>query len=130
MARKKRDQKDVAADGFGGSFGDLLRAKGLAPAGSPAPPPPDPVREEAPAPTLSDCRRVIVRISKRGRGGKTVTLVEQLPAELRAGTAKALRRALGCGATVEQEVVMVQGDQRDRVATWLTAQGVREVRRG
>ena len=72
----------------------------------------------------------MVRISRKGRRGKTVTLVDKLPEPLRAETAKALRKALGCGATVDGESVVVQGSQVDRVVAWLGAQGVREVRRG
>lgn len=128
MGRKKRERVETGGDGFTGQLADLLRARGLAPAeGAPEP---EPVVEEPPRVTLADCRRVVVRVSSKGRRGKTVTLVERLPEDLRAQAAKTLRRALGCGATIEDAAVVVQGDQRDRVTAWLTAQGVRDVRGG
>ncbi len=76
-------------------------------------------------------RRAVVRIEKKGRGGRTVTRVEQLgldPAALE-GLATRLRRALGCGGAVEGTDVIVQGDVRDRVVAWLEAEGVRRISR-
>jgi len=76
--------------------------------------------------------RAVVRLERKGRGGKEATVVEKLelpPAEL-AGWADELKRALGCGGGVEGEAVVVQGDQRDRVSRWLLGRGVRKVVRG
>lgn len=76
--------------------------------------------------------RAVVRLERKGRGGKEATLVEKLglePAEL-ARWADDLKRSLGCGGGVEGEAMALQGDQRERVVVWLTERGVRKVVRG
>lgn len=118
--------------GFGGSFGDLLKAKGLAPTSQGAP-----VAPVAPAATttadpldLRSAGKLVVRRENKGRGGKTVTLVSGLPSEHLEAIARALKTALGCGATVEDASVAVQGDQTARVVAWLGDRGARQVVRG
>jgi translation initiation factor 1 len=41
--------------------------------------------------------------------------------------ARRLQRALGCGATVEDETIVLQGDLRERARDQLTAWGARRV---
>ena len=57
--------------------------------------------------------------------GKGVTLVHGLPLDEDAlkALAKQLRNACGCGGTVKDGVIEIQGDQRERVAQLLQAQG-------
>jgi translation initiation factor 1 len=121
---------DASGSGFGGSFADLLKAQGLvAPDAEPSAD--APVAESiAPAQTLADVQRAIVRHTRKGRGGKTVTLIEGLEGLDLKATAKQIRTAFGCGASVEDDVLVVQGDQRDRVVRWLEGEGVRRVTRG
>ena len=68
-----------------------------------------------------------VRVSRqtKGRSGKGVTLVHGLPLDEDAlkALAKQLRNACGCGGTVKDGVIEIQGDQRERVAQLLQAQG-------
>jgi translation initiation factor 1 len=40
---------------------------------------------------------------------------------------KALKNGLGCGGTVEDDTLVLQGDQRERLPPLLTARGVRKV---
>jgi translation initiation factor 1 len=62
---------------------------------------------------------------RKGQGGKTVTLVAGFASGDHAQPAAAhLRRALGCGAQVEGEQVVLQGDQRQRAQAVLSACGV------
>jgi translation initiation factor 1 len=71
----------------------------------------------------------VVRLERKGRGGKEATVVEKLelaPARLRAW-ADELKRALGCGGAVEGDAIALQGDQRERARRWLEAKGVRKV---
>lgn len=93
------------------------------PEGWTPPPEPDPAaRPGVPA-------RAVVRLERKGRGGKEVTVVEKLalaPAAL-AGWADELKRGLGCGGAVEDDAIVLQGDQRDRARTWLEKKGVRRV---
>jgi len=77
-------------------------------------------------------RRAVVRMERSGRGGKAVTVVEQLalPPETLAVWLKDLKHALGCGGSVEGEALVIQGDQRPRVQAWLSARGIRKVTMG
>lgn len=73
--------------------------------------------------------RAVVRMERKGRGGKEVTVVEQLevpPAQLDTWL-KALKGSLGCGGAVEEGALVLQGDHRDRLPQLLTARGVRKV---
>jgi translation initiation factor 1 len=73
--------------------------------------------------------RAVVRFERKGRGGKEVTVVEQLalpPRELEVWLAD-LRRALGCGGVEEEGALVLQGDHRRRVEQWLRARGVARV---
>jgi translation initiation factor 1 len=84
-----------------------------------AAPPPEP---KAPA-------RAVVRIERKGRGGKEATVIEKLglsPAEL-AVWCKELKSALGCGGVVEGDAIVLQGDLRARLEPVLTRRGVRKV---
>jgi translation initiation factor 1 len=73
--------------------------------------------------------KVVVARSKKGRGGKVVTTITGVRGDARALETMAhdLRKALGCGATVEDAVIVVQGDQAARVRTFLEARGARRV---
>jgi translation initiation factor 1 len=109
---------------MGTNLGDLLSAAGLkASEGAEQPEAPAEAAEpEGP----SYAPKVVVRRTKKGRGGRTVTLVQGVTAghELVAGT---LKKELGTGARVEGDEVVVQGDQVERVARWLQSQGVKKV---
>lgn len=76
--------------------------------------------------------KIVVAKSKKGRGGKTVTCVRGIDAnEMQLEQlAKELRQALGCGSTVEEGEILVQGEQLDRVAKWLEGQGAKRVVKG
>jgi translation initiation factor 1 len=73
--------------------------------------------------------RAVVRMERKGRGGKEVTVVEQLglpQAQLEVWL-KALKGSLGCGGAVEEESLVLQGDHRDRLPALLESRGVRRV---
>ena len=58
-----------------------------------------------------------LRVEKKGRGGKTVTVVYGLPrnTEFLKDLSQELKRACGTGGTATEEGVELQGDLRDRV---------------
>ena len=58
-----------------------------------------------------------LRLEKAGRGGKTVTVVYDLPrnAQFLKELCAELKRACGTGGTVSDNTVELQGDHRDRV---------------
>ncbi len=72
-------------------------------------------------------KKVHLRQERKGRGGKTVTVVGGLGlgAASLAAWARQVRQALGCGASVEGETLVVQGDQRERLRDFWQARGVR-----
>ena len=73
--------------------------------------------------------RAVVRMERKGRGGKEVTVVDKLglgPAALEAWC-RDLKQALGCGGAVDGELIVLQGDLRTRVPAVLTARGVGKV---
>ena len=74
--------------------------------------------------------RVDVRRETGGRGGKTVTVVDGfvgigLPEKEQ--LTKKMRAACGCGGTVKDGVIEIQGDQRETVARILSEAGFRPV---
>ena len=66
-----------------------------------------------------------LRLEKKGRGGKSVTVVANLPrnAEFLAALAAELKRACGTGGTAADGAVEIQGDQRERLRQLLVAKG-------
>jgi len=73
--------------------------------------------------------RAVVRMERKGRGGKEATVIEklELAPKLLEQWCKDLKQALGCGGTVEGDTIVLQGDLRPRVAAALTAKGVGKV---
>ena len=66
-----------------------------------------------------------LRIEKTGRGGKTVTVVYDLPnnAAFLKELAQQLKRACGTGGTAGDGTVELQGDVRDRLRPVLARKG-------
>jgi translation initiation factor 1 len=67
----------------------------------------------------------VVRVfrEKGGRGGKIVTVVRGLPRGDLTAVASDLKRHCGSGGSVKEGAVELQGDQREKAAARLTAQG-------
>ena len=67
-----------------------------------------------------------LRMEKAGRGGKTVTVVYDLPrnSEFLTALAQELKRACGTGGAVVDDTIELQGDLRDRVRAFLTKKGI------
>jgi translation initiation factor 1 len=77
--------------------------------------------------------RVEIRRETGGRGGKTVTTVSGfmgIGLQEKESLCKKMRGACGCGGTVKDGVIEIQGDQRETVARILTAAGFRPVLAG
>ena len=64
-------------------------------------------------------------MEKKGRGGKTVTVVDGLPrnAAFLKDLTRDLKRACGTGGTVQEGAVELQGDLRERVRECLVKKG-------
>ncbi|HEU5057787.1 MAG TPA: translation initiation factor [Kofleriaceae bacterium] len=96
----------------------------LPPGEAPAEPAP-----AAAAPVRRGPARAVVRYERKGRGGKEVTLVDklELPAAELESWCRELKRALGCGGSVEGGAIALAGDQRPRLPGLLEARGVRRI---
>jgi len=74
--------------------------------------------------------RVDIKRTTAGRGGKTVTIVTGftgigLPEK--ESLTKKMRNACGCGGSVKDGDIEIQGDQREKIAQILTEAGFRPV---
>ncbi|MFN2106055.1 MAG: hypothetical protein ACK2UJ_14345 [Candidatus Promineifilaceae bacterium] len=66
-----------------------------------------------------------IRREKKGRGGKTVTVIMELqltPSDMKS-LAKKLKKKCGTGGTVTDGTIEIQGDNRDTVAAVLQKMG-------
>ncbi|MBI5057794.1 MAG: translation initiation factor [Nitrospirae bacterium] len=77
-------------------------------------------------------QRVIVRLDRKHRGGKSVTVIEglQVPAKDREALLKELKAGLGTGGTVKDTSLEIQGDHCDALIAALTKLGYRPKRSG
>jgi translation initiation factor 1 len=120
VSRKKTPEPAPAAGAFHAPFSGLAALKASLPKGTAE----APARKQRPPPP-----RAVVRVERKGRRGKEVTVVEQL--ELSAAENLAwlqdMRRALGCGGTEEEGALVLQGDHRGRVEAYLKQRGVARV---
>jgi translation initiation factor 1 len=118
----------VPTDGGGGLRNNPFSALGAE--GLPRGPAAKPAKAPPAAAEPRNRGRVDITRETGGRGGKTVTVVggfvgigtaekEQL--------ARRMRAACGCGGTVKDGCIVIQGDQREAVARILSEAGFRPV---
>ena len=65
---------------------------------------------------------LVLNLSRKGRGGKVVTTVlvkDQRDDEALNALARELGKSLGCRAWIEDTLICLQGDQRERVGPWV-----------
>ena len=91
-----------------------------------------PVGAVAPAEVAAETKgpaRAVVRLEKKQRRGKEVTVVDKLGLEATEleKWCKQLKQTLGCGGTVEADAIVLQGDFRQRLPDVLTKLGVRKI---
>lgn len=138
MGKRKRDRNDRSGgkkgdwkDDAGGAFNNPFAALAGKTADKPGPAPEATPEEPSCTPEPTTPARAVVRLEKKGRGGKRVTVVSHLglPAGELAAWCKALRTELGCGGQVEDDTLVIHGDQRDRLIRALEARGVKRVTR-
>ncbi len=120
MAERKDRSSDPVAGPFNNPFSSLASLKDQLPEGKSA----TPKQKKEPIPA-----RAVIRLERKGRGGKEVTIVSHLelkPDDL-AVWLKALKSELGCGGSLEDGTLVLQGDQRERARTVLASRGVARV---
>jgi translation initiation factor 1 len=131
MGKRNKKSKRIPTDGpSDAGFGHNPFAAALGDASAPpADPAPTQAAPEAEA-EVAPPARAVVRRERKGRGGKTVTVISHLdlPADALESWCAMLRKKAGCGGAVEDgELIVLQGDQRDRVSTLLSEMGVKKV---
>lgn len=74
---------------------------------------------------LPEEQKIKIRLEKKHRGGKTVTLVENFlgTTEDKEELGKKLKTSCGTGGSVKDGEILVQGDNRDKVLQWLLKNG-------
>ena len=92
-----------------------------------------PNKKTLPAAPTKNRGRLDIRRETGGRGGKTVTVIDGfvgigLPEKEQ--LAKKIRGACGCGGTVKDGAIEIQGDQRETIARILSEAGFRPVFEG
>jgi translation initiation factor 1 len=117
---KSRIPTDGAQAGLNSAFAGLLGALDSAhlPSGPEAAP------AGKPATKLG---RVVLRREKAHRGGKTVIIIHDfaphIGAEMIDELASRLRKTCGCGGTVRDREIEIQGDQPEKIRDVLRAEG-------
>ena len=95
-----------------------------------------PAGPENPAPSVARVKnrgRVDILRQTAHRGGKTVTVVTNftgIGVPEKEKLAKQMQKACGCGGTVKEGRIEIQGDKREEVARILTEAGFRPVHAG
>jgi len=91
-----------------------------------------PAEKDLPADLGTGQQKVIVRLERKGRGGKSVTVIEglQLPEQNKETLLKQLKADLGAGGTVKDRVLEIQGDHCGTIMAALEKLGFRPKRSG
>lgn len=85
---------------------------------------------QVPQPTRKSDGIVRVMRDRKGRGGKTVTVVTGVPADELTPLAQQLKKLCGSGGTVKDGTIEIQGDHCDKIIAKLTTLGHKVKRAG
>ena len=77
-------------------------------------------------------QKVIIRLDRKARRGKSVTVVEgiQLPQKEMQSLLKQLKAKLGTGGAIKEGAIEIQGEHCDKIMTGLEKMGYRPKRSG
>lgn len=123
MGKQRPDQPEPAAAAAPNAFAALASLRGTLPEGT---------REEPAAAGSGDApfaAKLVIARERKGRGGKTATLVRgvTLTGAALETFARELRQALGTGGGVEGDAIVLAGDQSARAAQWLRERGATRI---
>ena len=126
MAKKPKLDLTPTGAGLSNPFA-ALDVAGL-PAGENSTPAPAPTSAGS-APKPSRFGRVVLRREKAHRGGKTVIVIYDFAPNIGQkyldDLSGRLKAACGCGGTVKEREIEIQGDQPSRIRALLEAEGFR-----
>jgi len=73
-------------------------------------------------------QKLVVRLDTRHRGGKSVTIVEGYTGADIEETGKKLKVYCGTGGSVKEGMIIIQGDNRQKIMEWLIKYGFKNVK--
>jgi len=88
--------------------------------------------KDLPAELQTSRQRIIVRLDRKGRGGKSVTIIEglQMLQQEKEALLKQLKAAIGTGGTIKDKALEIQGDHCRTIMAALEKLGYRPKRSG
>ena len=91
-----------------------------------------PLKRNSQTETRSAQQKLTVRLERKSRGGKSVTVIEglQLPQKEKEVLLRQLKAKLGTGGTVKDTILEIQGDHREEIIQALEKTGYRPKRSG
>jgi len=91
-----------------------------------------PAEENLSADLRTSRQKVIVRLDRKGRGGKSVTVIEglQMPQQEKEALLKQLKADIGTGGAVKDRALEIQGDHCGTILAALEKLGYRPKRSG
>ena len=118
MGRKKKEKVDISSldELKHNPFAALGQKFGISPSEDKADPAPGHSKANPPAQPM-----LLVRKEKR-KAGKIMTCIYHVQGDRKA-LLKKMKQRFGTGGTVDEEVVALQGDLREKAAEWLQEQG-------
>lgn len=77
-----------------------------------------------------DQQKITIRLDKKQRAGKVVTLITGFDADHKKIEliGKELKRYCGTGGTVEYDEILIQGDIREKAQQWLRKNGYKNIK--
>jgi len=91
-----------------------------------------PAKKGQSADLITSQQKVIVRLDRKGRGGKSVTVIEglHLPQQEKGALLKQMKSAIGTGGTIKDGALEIQGDHCGTIMAALEKLGYRPKRSG
>lgn len=123
MGKQRPDRPGPAEPAAPNAFAALAALRGTLPEGHSD----EPAAQDAGAAPFAG--KIVIARERKGRGGKTATLVRgvALAGAALEAFAREMRQALGTGGGVEGEAIVLAGDQSARAAEWLRARGAARI---